>query len=61
MYYASLVSKVLSEINMSNCGSLPDFGNFCIRDGSGEHWGDNCIEEFDVYKKQNYCCLLRKE
>ena len=47
---ASLVAKVLSEINMPNCGSLPDFGNFCIRDSSGKRWGGTCIEEFDVYE-----------
>jgi sugar phosphate isomerase/epimerase len=45
-----LVSKVLSEINMKNCGSLPDFGNFCIRKDSGKRWEGKCIEEFDVYK-----------
>ena len=48
---ASLVSKVLSEINMPNCGSLPDFGNFCIRNESGQRWGESkCVKEFDVYK-----------
>lgn len=48
---ASLVAKVLHEINMPNCGSLPDFGNFCIRQDTGKRWGEgNCIEEFDVYK-----------
>lgn len=47
---AGKVAKVLKEINKSNCGSLPDFGNFCIRQQSGERWGDECIEAYDVYK-----------
>lgn len=45
-----LLSKVLNEINMKNCGSLPDFGNFCIRKDSGKRWEGRCIQEFDVYK-----------
>lgn len=36
---------------MDNCGTLPDFGNFCIERDSGEAaWGGNCIKEYDRYK-----------
>lgn len=45
-----LVAKVLKEINMPNCGSLPDFGNFCIEKDSGKRWEGECIKEYDVYK-----------
>lgn len=39
------LSNVISQVNMDNCGTLPDFGNFCIkRDPSG------CAEEYDRYK-----------
>lgn len=38
------LSKVMTEINMDNCGTLPDFGNFCI-----EQKEDECIDEYDRY------------
>ncbi len=44
------LSGVMKEVGMSNCGTLPDFGNFCTkRDGVGE-WDGKCIEEYDRYK-----------
>jgi hypothetical protein len=30
---------------MDNCGTLPDFGNFCIKNGKS-----GCEEEYDRYK-----------
>ncbi|MBJ2174970.1 sugar phosphate isomerase/epimerase [Aureibaculum sp. A20] len=43
---ADLLSEVMTKINMDNCGTLPDFGNFCITRGEkGE-----CIDLFDYYK-----------
>ena len=36
---------VMEEINMINCGTLPDFGNFCIKKEK-----DKCVEEYDRYK-----------
>ena len=41
------LAGVMKEVNMSNCGTLPDFGNFCIT--RGETW-DDCKEEYDRYK-----------
>lgn len=40
------LASVMKEIDMDNCGTLPDFGNFCItyKDQIG------CIEEYDRYK-----------
>lgn len=40
------LSGVMKEINMKNCGTLPDFGNFCLtRDSDGK-----CTEEYDRYQ-----------
>ncbi len=42
----SWLSGVIKEVGMDNCGTLPDFGNFCI---TGNPNGD-CSEEYDRYK-----------
>ena len=39
------LSNVMSEVNIDNCGTLPDFGNFCIN-GSPRA----CNEWYDIYK-----------
>ncbi len=44
------LSGVMKEINMENCGTLPDFGNFCVKRSGGQPWGGECIEEYDRYK-----------
>ena len=42
---AALLAGVMRQVGMENCGTLPDFGNFCIReDDSG------CVENYDKYK-----------
>lgn len=39
------LADVMRQIDMENCGTLPDFGNFCIE------WGDDgCKEEYDRYQ-----------
>ena len=41
---AALLMKVINAVNLPNCGTLPDFGNFCIdRDKNG------CAKEYDKY------------
>ena len=40
-----LLAKVMKKTNLENCGTLPDFGNFCIEGGYGE-----CEEWYDMYK-----------
>ena len=35
----------MAKVNMPNCGTLPDFGNFCIKYKDG-----GCEEEYDKYK-----------
>ncbi len=39
------LAGVISEVGMDNCGTLPDFGNFCIERGE-----DGCINEYDRYQ-----------
>lgn len=42
---AAMLADVMTKVNMDNCGTLPDFGNFCItRTETG------CAEEYDKYK-----------
>ena len=40
------MSKVFSKVNSENCGTLPDFGNFCITKDKDR----NCLEAYDRYK-----------
>ena len=40
----------INEVNMANCGTLPDFGNWCIKRKDGERWGE-CEEEYADYYK----------
>ena len=44
------LASVMKEINMKNCGTLPDFGNFCIQHGDESKGQPGCIEEYDRYK-----------
>ena len=39
------LAGVMNQINMSNCGTLPDFGNFCLKHEDGK-----CVEEYDRYQ-----------
>ena len=42
--------SVINAVGRENVGTLPDFGNFCIKRGNGERWGE-CLEEYeDIYK-----------
>ena len=48
--HGAKLAAVMKEIDMSNCGTLPDFGNFCIRRDTGQQWEGQCVEEYDRYK-----------
>lgn len=39
------LSKVIAQVGNDYCGTLPDFGNFCITRGE-----DGCAESYDRYK-----------
>lgn len=41
----SWLSSVMKQVNMPNVGTLPDFGNFCIK-----REGNKCAEAYDRYK-----------
>ncbi|MBC7389028.1 MAG: TIM barrel protein [Opitutaceae bacterium] len=45
-----LVAEVMKGVNHKNCGTLPDFGNFCVRREKGDLWESPCIEWYDRYK-----------
>lgn len=47
---AEWLSGVMRSVNMSNCGTLPDFGNFCIRKETGPDGKQQCAEEYDRYR-----------
>lgn len=41
---ADWLADLMTQVNMENCGTLPDFGNFCIERENGV-----CIKEYDRY------------
>ncbi|WP_160716635.1 sugar phosphate isomerase/epimerase family protein [Chitinophaga solisilvae] len=49
------LSGVMKTVNMPNCGTLPDLGNFCINrtkpeNNTPEAWAKTtCLEEYDRY------------
>lgn len=47
---ADLLGEVMKEVNMKNCGTLPDFGNFCLKREGNARWDAKCIEEYPRYK-----------
>jgi sugar phosphate isomerase/epimerase len=48
---AEKLMQAIRDVNMDNCGTLPDFGNWCTkRKNVGEKWGE-CAELYpDKYK-----------
>lgn len=42
---AQWLAGVMQQVNSPHCGTLPDFGNFCIERGA-----DGCANEYDRYK-----------
>jgi sugar phosphate isomerase/epimerase len=45
-----LLADVIKEINNPFCGTLPDFGNFCMRREKGDLWESPCVDWYDRYK-----------
>jgi len=41
---------LMKAINKPNVGTLPDFGNFCVKREGGHQWDGKCIQEYDKYK-----------
>lgn len=46
---AGKLTQIMREINLKNCGTLPDFGNFCTKTDNDKQWG-KCIEKYDCYQ-----------
>jgi len=40
--------SVMKDVNMDNVGTLPDFGNWCMKRPEGVRWGE-CLEEYPDY------------
>jgi sugar phosphate isomerase/epimerase len=44
------LQNIMKEVSLPNCGTLPDFGNFCLRREKGDMWESPCVESYDRYK-----------
>lgn len=44
------LSGVMREVGKNNVGTLPDFGNFCIKRGQNDAGEPACLEEYDRYQ-----------
>lgn len=47
---AARLVEVMKAVNMENCGTLPDFGNFCVKRKDGSYYNGECEEEYDMYQ-----------
>lgn len=47
---AGMVAEVMTAVNMPNCGTLPDFGNFCIKRKDPNDHAAGCADMYDFYK-----------
>ena len=47
---AEMLVEVMEKVGMDNVGTLPDFGNFCIKREAGDYYSSKCLEEYDRYK-----------
>lgn len=46
----SWLAAVMKGVGKPNVGTLPDFGNFCIRRDGKNMYDGKCVEEYDRYK-----------
>jgi sugar phosphate isomerase/epimerase len=44
------LAEVMKKVDRQNCGTLPDFGNFCLTSGYGSIKDANCKETYDIYR-----------
>ncbi|MEO0506385.1 MAG: sugar phosphate isomerase/epimerase family protein [Bacteroidota bacterium] len=47
---AGMLVEVMKSVDMDNCGTLPDFGNFCVEREDGSYFESKCIKEYDRYQ-----------
>ncbi len=43
------LAGVIKEVDMPGCGTLPDFGNFCLKHADDGMGHSNCVDEYDRY------------
>lgn len=48
--HAKMLVDVIKQVDLPNCGTLPDFGNFCVKREDGSYFSSPCIEEYDRYQ-----------
>lgn len=48
-WLADVIGSVNKNLNTTHCGTLPDFGNFCLRYNE-DKWEKGCAEEYDRYQ-----------
>lgn len=44
-----LLAAVMQAVDDPLCGTMPDFGNFCIRRRDGDMWESPCVDQYDIY------------
>jgi L-ribulose-5-phosphate 3-epimerase len=45
------LAEVMHLARDSNIGTMPDFGNFCVRrEVAGDLWQSPCVEQYDIYQ-----------
>jgi len=45
------LAEVMRLANDANIGTMPDFGNFCVRrEVAGDLWKSACVEQYDIYQ-----------
>lgn len=44
------LAGVMEQVGLPNCGTLPDFGNFCINVSYGSINAEECEDVYDIYK-----------
>ena len=44
------LAGVMEKVNLLNCGTLPDFGNFCINVSYGSINAEECEDAYDIYQ-----------
>ncbi|MBT8188148.1 MAG: sugar phosphate isomerase/epimerase [Croceitalea sp.] len=47
---AAMLANIMEQVDMPNCGTLPDFGNFCVQREDGSYYESKCLEEYDMYQ-----------
>lgn len=47
---AAMLTDVIKQVGLDNAGTLPDFGNFCLKRENNARWDAPCIEEYPRYQ-----------